>query len=327
MNRNLRQFQIILAKGRSSLRAIAFTLLAVTLGAHAQEYPTKPIRFVTAGGADQLARIVGDEMSAYYGKAVYVEAKLGAGGGIATEFMMNAPPDGYNWLLTAVSYTGLRLLMRKPGDREPEPITMIAQFPFVLVVNNDFPVHSVKELVDYAKAHPGKLNFGSAGNGTPGHISGEMFKQMAKVDMVHVPYKSVAQALTDVISGQIQLMFIPAPAALPQIKAHMVRALAVTTVQRYKSLPDVPTVKEQGYPDYQYVSWNGVHAAPGTPPALLDRIASDIGKVIATPEARARADAAGFETVISSRKDFNEFLRADNERISRVIKNGNIRLD
>jgi tripartite-type tricarboxylate transporter receptor subunit TctC len=312
---------------RRIVQVIAFALLAGSLSVQAQDFPSKPVRFVTGGGADQLARILADEMSSYYGTAVYVEPKLGAGGGIAAEFMMKAPPDGYNWFLSSVNFTGQRILTRKPGDREPEPITMIAQFPFILVANNDLPVRSVADLVAYAKDHPGKLNFASAGNGAAGHIAGEMFKQMAKVDIVHVPYKSVVQALTDVIAGQIQIMFIPAPGVLQQIKGGMVRPIAVTTAQRYKSLPDVPTIKEQGYPDYFYVSWNGVHAAPGTPPALLDRIAGDINKVIATPEARKRAEAAGFDTVISNREQFNLFLSGDNERIGKVIKNGNIKAD
>ena len=306
-------------------RGLALWAFAACAVAQVQDYPARPIRFVVGGGADQLARIVADEMSAHYGKAVYVEPKIGASGALAVDFLAKSPPDGYNWLLTTVSFTGQKILQKKPpGQGELEPVTMIAQFAFVLVVNSDLPVKSLKDLVAYAKVHPGKLNFASAGTGAPGHLSVEMLKQMAGIDMVHVPYKSVAQALTDVMAGQVQLMFIPAPAALQQIKAGKVRALAVSTAERYRPLPDVPTVIEQGYPDYLYVSWNGIHAPPGTPPALLDKIVADLDSVINTPEARARADGAGFDTVIMSRQDFIAFLKADTARIVKVIKNGNI---
>ncbi len=311
--------------GRLPAWCLGLALWALAACATAQDYPNRPVRFVVGGGADQLARIVADEMTAHYGKAVFVEPHVGASGAMAVDFMSKSPPDGYNWLLTTVSYTGQMLLQKRPpSQRDLEPVTMIAQFAFVLVVNNDLPVHSLKELVDYAKVRPGKLNFASAGRGAPGHLAGEMLNQMAGIQMVHVPYKSVGQALVDVMGGQVQLMFIPAPAALQQIKAGKVRALAVSTAERYSPLPDVPTVREQGYPDYLYVSWNGIHAPPGTPPALLDRIVTDVDAVITTPEARARASGAGFDTVIMSRTDFTAFLKADTARIAKVIRDGNI---
>jgi tripartite-type tricarboxylate transporter receptor subunit TctC len=294
----------------------------------AQDFPVRPIRMVMGGGADQLARIVADAMAARYGQAVYVEQKAGAAGAMATDFMSKAPPDGYTWMMTTVSYTGQRILQKRPpGQGELEPVTMLATFPFILVVNNDLPAHTLPELVALARAQPGKLNFASSGNGAPGHLAGEMLKQMAGIDMLHVPYKSVAQGLTDVIANQVQVMFVPAPAVLPQIRAGRVRALAVSTGQRFKALPDMPTVAEQGWPDYLYVSWNGIHAPPGTPPALLDRIAADITATINTPAMRARAEAAGLETVAMGRQEFGAYMQADLARIAKVVRDGNIKPD
>ncbi len=291
-------------------------------GRPAEAYPTHPVRFVINGGADQLARLVAEEMTAHYGQAVYVETKVGAAGAMATDFMLKAPPDGYNWLLTSVSFTGQTILQKKPAALLP--VTMIATFPFVLVVNNDLPVHSVPELVARARAQPGKLNFASAGVGAPGHLSVEMLRQMAGIDMLHIPYQGVGKGLVGVMGNEVQLMFVPAPAALSLIKSGKVRPIAVSTAQRYGQLPEVPTVAEQGYPDYLYVSWNGIHAAPGTPPALLDRIAHDVSTTINTPAMKARAEAAGFDVVDMDRPAFTAFMQADLARVGKVIRAGNI---
>ena len=322
---------VVVPAWRARLRTwcTALALGVTCTGAPAQQdYPNHPVRLVVAGGADQLARILADRLTAKWGQAVFVEQKAGASGALATEFIASQPPDGYNLLLTTVAFSSQSILQKRPsGQGELAAVNMIATLPFVLVVNNDLPVKTLPELVAYAKAHPGKLNYGSAGIGAPGQMAAEMLKQMAGIDMVFVPYKTVAQAVTDVISGQIQLIFSPAPGAMALIKAGKVRPIAVGSAKRYSRLPDLPTVAESGYPDYLLVGWNGIHTAPKTPPAILDKIATDIAAVMASPEARERAEAAGFEPVAMTRPDFETFLRADSERIGKVIRDGNIKAE
>jgi tripartite-type tricarboxylate transporter receptor subunit TctC len=299
-------------------------------GAMAQEFPSRPTRFVVGGGPDQLARIVAEKLSASWGQLVFVEQKNGAGGTVAAQFIAQTPPDGYNWLLSSTSYSiGTALQPKLPYSltKDLAPVAMIATLPFVLVVNNDLPVRSLQELVALAKSRPGKLNYGSSGTGAPPHLAGEMLKQMAGIDAVHVPYKFVAPALADVIANHVQYMFAPAPAALALIKAGRMRAIAVSTVNRYAPLPDVPTVAEQGYPEYQLVGWNGIHVAAKTPPAVLDKIANDVAALMKTPEAQEKAEAAGFVPTVMSRKDFEAFVLADLARFTKVIKNGNIKAD
>ncbi len=296
------------------------------LAAEEGPYPNRPVRFVVGGGPDQLARIVADKLAAKWGQGVFVEQRAGASGLLATEFIASQPPDGYNLLLTTISFSSQLVLQRKvPGKGNLLPVAMIATLPFVLVVNNDLPFKSVQDLVAYAKAHPGKLNFGSAGIGAPGQLNGEMLKQMAGIDMVVVNYKSVAAALTDVVAGQIQLIFSPVPAALQLVKAGKLRAIAVSSPKRYGPLPEVPTVMEQGYPDFQLVTWNGIHVGPGTPDALRDRIAADMAEVMNTPDGREKALAAGFELSTMNRTEFEAFMQADVARIAKVIKDGNIK--
>ena len=310
-----------------------FGLLVLSLscaGALAQDYPARPTRFVVGGGPDQLARIVADKLSARWGQAVFVEQKNGAGGTVAAQFVVQSPPDGYNWLLSSTSYsigTALQPKLSYSFTKDLAPVAMIATLPFVLVVNNDLPVHSLKELVALAKSRPGKLNYGSSGTGSPPHLAGEMLRQMAGIDALHVPYKFVAPALADVIANQVQYMFAPAPAALTLIKGGKLRAIAVSTLNRYGPLPDVLTVAEQGYPDYQLVGWNGVHVAVKTPPAILDKIADDIAAIMKTPDAQQKAEAAGFVPMSMSRKEFEAFVLADLARFTKVIKDGNIKAD
>jgi tripartite-type tricarboxylate transporter receptor subunit TctC len=207
------------------------------------------------------------------------------------------------------------------------PVTLMATLPFILVVNPALPVHSVKELVALAQSQPGKLNYASSGNGTPSHLAGEMLKQMAKVDITHVAYKGAAPALTDVAGGQVQLSFLPAPTALPLVKSGKLRAIGVSSPKRYFALPDVPTVAEQGYPEFSVVGWNGIHVPAKTPQAIVDKLNREIAAIVHQPEAKERAAGAGFETVGSSREQFEAFVKADIARAAAVIKAGNIQPD
>jgi tripartite-type tricarboxylate transporter receptor subunit TctC len=313
-----RRFGLGLALSLSGLTAIA------------QEYPAHPTRFVVGGGPDQLARIVAEKLTLKWGQPVFVEQKNGAAGTVAAQYIAHTPPDGYNWLLSSTSYsisTALQPNLPYSLTKDLAPVTMVATLPFVLVVNNDLPVHSLKELVALAKSRPGKLTYGSSGVGAPTHLAGEMLKQMAGIEALHVPYKFVAPALTDVIANQVQYMFAPAPAALGLIKGGKLRALAVTTTSRYAPLPDVPTVAEQGYPEYQLVGWNGIHVAAHTPPAIMDKIANDVGAIMKTPDFREKAEAAGFVPTAMTRNEFEAFVLADLERFRKVIKAGNIKAE
>jgi tripartite-type tricarboxylate transporter receptor subunit TctC len=316
------------------LRAAAIlagaTALFAALPAAADEYPAKPIRIVVGPGPDILARIVGERLTAAWGQPVIVDQRPAAGGVVAGDTVAKAPPDGYTLLLSTGSYTTNTALRAKmPFDllHDLAPVTLMATLPFILVVNPALPVHSVKELVALAQSQPGKLNYASSGNGTPSHLAGEMLKQMAKVDITHVAYKGAAPALTDVAGGQVQLSFLPAPTALPLVKSGKLRAIGVSSPKRYFALPDVPTVAEQGYPEFSVVGWNGIHVPAKTPQAIVDKLNREIAAIVHQPEAKERAAGAGFETVGSSREQFEAFVKADIARAAAVIKAGNIQPD
>ncbi len=294
----------------------------------AAAWPQHPVRILLGGNPGSLGRIMAEKLQVKWGQAVYLEQKNGAGGALATEFLASQPPDGYNLQLTNVSLSAQTVLQHKPPGRgNVVPVAMFARQPFILVVNQEMPARTLPELVAYARANPGKLNFGTAGIGAPGHMCGEMFKQMAGIDMVAVHYKSVPASLTDVMSNQIQMMFAPVSASIALIKAGKLRPLAVSSLQRYSLQPDVPTVAEQGYPEFQLVGWNGLHAAPGTPVAVRDRIAASVAEVLDNPEGRASAEATGYELYLLGRVEFETFMAADIARIAKVIRLGNIRME
>jgi tripartite-type tricarboxylate transporter receptor subunit TctC len=318
---------------RISRRLQLLATLSGALGAlaalpvHAQDYPTRPMRLIVGPGPDILARIVGEKLTAAWGQPVVVDQRPAAGGVVAGDSVAKAAPDGYTLLLSTGSYTvNSAMRAKSPYDfqRDLVPVSLMATLPFILVVHPDTPVHSVKELVARAQARPGKLNYASSGNGTPSHLSGEMLKQMAKVDIVHVPYKGAAPALTDMLSGQVQLSFLPAPTALPLVKAGKLRAIGVSSPKRYSGLPEVPTIAEQGYPDFSVVGWNGIHVPAKTPPAIIEKLSREVAAIVRQPEARERAAAAGFEAVGSTREEFEAFVKADIANAAAVIKAGNI---
>jgi len=304
--------------------------LAAVPAAHAQDYPNKPVRLIVGPGPDVLARIVGDRLSSAWGQPVVVEQRPAAGGLVAADTVAQSAPDGYTLLLSTGSYTvNYAMRAKAPYDfqKDLEPVLLMATLPFILVVNPSVPIHSVKELVAEAREKPGKLNYASSGNGTPSHLAGEMLKQLAKVHIVHIAYKGAAPALTDVVGGQVQLGFLPAPTALPLVKSGKLRAIAVSSPRRYFALPDVPTVAEQGYPEFAVVGWNGIHVPAKTPRAVVDKLVQDVAAALRQPEARERAAAAGFELAPGTREQFESFVHADIARASAVVKAGNIQPD
>ncbi|HEX4327117.1 MAG TPA: tripartite tricarboxylate transporter substrate binding protein [Burkholderiales bacterium] len=304
--------------------------LAATAPAYAQQYPDKPIRIIVGPGPDTLARLLGAEITKDWGQQVLVDQRPAAGGIVAADVVAKAAPDGYTLLLSTGSFTiNTALNAKLPYDflHDLTPVSLMATFPFILVVRPDAPYHSLKDLVEAARAQPGKLNYASAGNGTPPHLAGEMLKQMANINMVHVPYKGAAPAITDLIGGQVQTMFGVAPAALPQVKGGKLRALAVSSQKRYVLLPDVPSVAESGYPDFQVVGWNGLHAPAKTPKAIIDKLNAEVARYLKSKEAQEPLLASGFVAEGSTVAEFDAFARADIARATQVIKTANIHVD
>ena len=284
-------------------RRLAAALLALVIAtwlapavSSAQDFPSRAITIIVAqppgGGTDIISRIFAQQLSEQLGKPVVVENKPGAGTIVGTEAAAKAPPDGYTLLagLTANLAVNPSLFRKLPYDpiRDFTPVGMMAQFPFVLVVSKDFPAKSVKELIAMAKAKPGTINFASAGNGTGQHLSAELFKLMAGVDMTHVPYRGAAPAYSDVISGRTPVFFDNLASALGQIKGGSVRALGVTGTKRSPLLPDVPTIAEAGVPGYQNYVWFGLWAPKNTPKPVVDKLYAEIRKAAATPAVKER---------------------------------------
>ena len=307
-------------------------LLLATCGAtaRAQDYPTRPIRIIAGGGPDVLARLVADRLTEALGQPVFVEPRTGGAGIVAGDTVAKAAADGHTLLLSTGSYPVTQALQpRMPFDflQDLTPVAILAASTSILVVNNELPAHSLKELVALSRAQPGRLNYASSGNGTRPHLSFELLREAAGMPVVHIPYKFLAPAVQDVVAGQVQMAFVPAPSALPLVKAGRLRALAVSGRARYAALPGVPTVAEQGYPGFAIIGWNGIHAPARTPAAVLERLAGEIGRIVALPDVQGRIEAAGFEPVRMGRAEFVDFVAADAALSARIIREAHIKVD
>ena len=287
---------------RAAQALLIAALLALAGSAVAQDYPTKPIKFIVpyppGGGTDVVARILVEPLSAELGQPIIIDNRGGAAGNLGTDLVAKAPADGYTILFTLSSHTiNPKLYEKLPFDVERDfaPISLAAQIPQILVVNPSLPVTSVKELIAFAKANPGKLNYASVGIGSPGHIAGELFKLKTGVDMVHVPYKGGGPAVIDTIGGQVQVLFVSMPAALQHVKSGRLRAIAVTSAKRSASAPELPTIAEAGVPDYAVESWYGALAPAKTPPAIVARLNAAFVKVLDNPQVKERLFAQGAE--------------------------------
>jgi len=327
---------------KSSLRHVwmlFFGIAAFAFGApasaQAPAYPTKPVRIVVpfpAGGAtDILARAVAQKLTETWGQAFVVDNRPGAGGNIGSELVAKAAPDGYTLEMGTVGTHAINasLYAKMPYDHVKDfaPIILVAGVPNVLVVNPAVPVNSVQELIAYAKANPGKLNFASSGNGTSIHLSGELFKVMAGVQMTHIPYKGSAPALADLLGGQVQLMFDNLPPSLPQIKGGKLRALGVTSAARAPALPDTPTIAESGLPGFDASSWFGLLAPAGTPPAIIAKLNTEIAKWLATPEAKEKLVAIGANIAGGTPEDFARHVQAETAKWAKVVKESGAKVD
>ncbi len=320
-------------------RAVVFGLAAALLTApqaQAADYPTRPIKLVVpypAGGpTDVLGRLVGDYLGRDLKQAVVVENKAGAQGAIGAEAAARAEPDGYTLFVTAASIFVLNPMLYKklPYDpvRDFRMLALITDLPVVMEVHPSVPAKTVAEFVAYARQNPGKLNFGSAGTGGTTHLAGEMFKKMAGVDIVHVPYKGAGPALTDLLSGNIQLMFDSLGTALPPVKSGMLRALGVSSKRRTPDLPDVPTIAESGYPDYAVSVWYGVAAPARLPDEIAKTISASLDRALTDEAFRASLEKIGFPPLRPrSQVEIDKFIDDDRARWADVIKSLNISLD
>ncbi len=318
--------------GGTHARLVVTTLLllATCPVAQAADWPVKPIRFVIGPAPDVLARLVGQKLSETWRQQVVVDQRPGAGGIIAAETVAKAPPDGYTWLLTTGAYTTLVGLYPKlPYDLERDfaPVSLLATIPFLLVAHPSLPVKSVAELLKLARARPGQLNYASGGTGTTSHLAGEMFKDMAKVNIAHVPYKGVAPGVIDLLSGQVHMMFAVMQSALPYAKAGKLRALAVSAGKRSASAPDLPTISESGVAGYEFISWNAVHVPAATPTAIITRIHGELVKVLALPEVKGRMFTLGLEVEGSTPAQLAALVRADIAKWGKVIRDSGVKAD
>jgi tripartite-type tricarboxylate transporter receptor subunit TctC len=299
--------------------------------ARAEAYPTRPIRlivgFAPGGGNDITARLMGQWLSEHLGQPIVVENRPGAGTNIATEAVVNAAPDGYTLLFVAPSAAINATLYEKLNFnfmRDLTPIAGIMRIPNVMVVNPSVPAQTVPQFIAYAKANPGKINMASPGVGTSVHLSGELFKMMTGVDMVHVAYKGSAPSLTDLIGGQVQVSFATMPASIEFVRTGKLRALAVTTATRSPALPDVPTVGEF-VPGYEVSTWYGLCARTGTPAEVIDKINKEINAGLADPTMKARLADLGGTTIAGSPGDFGKLIADETDKWGKVIRSANIK--
>jgi tripartite-type tricarboxylate transporter receptor subunit TctC len=305
------------------------SVLAFTLQAGAQNYPERVVRIVNpfppGGSVDITARMLAQKLSENLGHQFIVETRAGAGGNTGSDSVAKSDPDGYTLLFTAPGpLTVNQTLYTKGLPFDPEkdfaPIALFARTPIVLMVNPSVPVNNVQELIAYAKANPGKINFGSAGNGSTPHLSGELMKSMAKVEMTHVPYRGTGPAMSDLIAGHIQMMFDLLPGSLPQIEANKVRALANAGAKRAPALANLPTVAEQGLPGFDASSWVALVAPAKTPAPVLAKLRAEVGKAIASPDIVKRLHELGSEPGTANEAEVRAFLAAETKKWAEVIR-------
>jgi len=314
------------------LAALAITLFTPALGA--QPYPAKPVRlivpFAAGGSTDLLARTLATKLQESLGQTVIVDNRPGAGGNIGTEAAAKAAPDGYTLLMgtnaNAVNHS-LYTNLRFDFLRDFEPISKVCSFLFILSLHPSVPANSVAELIALAKKRPGELTFSSAGVGTGSHLAGELFNIMADVKLVHVPYKGNAPSVTDLLGGQVSLSFINAIVVLPHLKSGKLRGLAVSSLQRFPVMPEMPTISEAGLPDFEAVGWNGLFAPSGTPREVIQRLNAETVRILKSPEIREKLVAQGAIVEGTSADDLAAFLRVDVERWSKTIKASGAKAD
>jgi tripartite-type tricarboxylate transporter receptor subunit TctC len=309
-------------------------LLAVSCHALAQEWPTKPLRlilpFPPGGGTDILGRLIAERLSAGLGQAVIAENRGGAGGNVGAEAAARSAPDGYTIVLVAPSLAISPSLYSKINYdpvKDFAPISLVATVPNVMVTQPTLPAQNLVEFIQYAKAKPGALNFGSGGAGTSNHLAGELFNIVTGVKLVHVPYKGVNLAMQDVLAGNVHLVFIGIPAAAPHVKSGKLRALAVVAPRRSPALPDVPTVSEAGLHNFDVTTWYGILAPAGTPKNIVTRLNGELVKIMNSPEMKEKLAAAGTDPVTSTPEEFADYIKREMAKWADVIKRAGVKAD
>jgi tripartite-type tricarboxylate transporter receptor subunit TctC len=326
-------------RAASTLRwlfAAALALFSIgSSSALAQSWPDHPIKFVVAAPAgssiDVLARIIGEKLRDRLGQPVIIDNRAAAGGTAATDLVAKSAPDGYTMLMSfngPLAYAP-HLYSKLPYDPQKDlaAVVVTSSQPNVLAVTASLPARSVRELVDYAKANPGKLSYASVGNGSSSHLTMELLKTVAGIDIVHVPFNGSPPAVTSTVQGETQLIFAVMQPLQGQIQAGKLRALAVTTAKRFPMLPDLPTIAEAGYPGFEALAWNGVLVAAGTPRPIVERLNADINAILKDPSVKSTLNAQGFELVGGTPEDFANLIRSESEKWAPVIRKTGAKID
>jgi tripartite-type tricarboxylate transporter receptor subunit TctC len=319
-----------------ALRALcAMLLTAMAFDASAQAYPTKPIRFVIAfspgGPSDILSRLVGTKLSQRVGQACVFDNRPGAGGNIAGEIVAKSTPDGHTLMIANNSVLAANATLYKKMTFSPEkeltPVVWVASQPNILAVHPSVPVHSVKEFIAYAKARPGQLNYASSGSGAAAHLAAELFKSMTGVDMVHIPFKGAAPALTDVIAGNSQLIFATALSVQSYLQSGRLRPLAVTTAKRIDTLPNLPTIAESGVPGFEASTWHGMVVPTGTPRAVVAKLNSEVNAILQLPDVRKFLVNQGAQIKGGTPEQFAAYIKSEGPKWAKVIRDSGARVD
>ena len=317
-----------------ALRLLTALTVLIAGAAASQSYPTRTVRLVVGnppgGAVDILARIVAPKLSERWGQQVVVDNRPGAGTRIAGEITAKAAPDGYTLLMITSAHTVGPALYKKMPYHAIEsfsPVLLVASTPLVLLTNNSLPVRSLKELVALAKARDGRLNYASSGIGTPPHLAAELFKRSARLNMVHVPYKGSGPAFADLIGGQVELMFAALPGALPHVRAGKLRAIALTSAKRSQAVPDLPTIAELGFPEYEVTNWYGVLGPSGMDREIIERLNAEIAAVLQMRDVAEAIVRAGAEPMSSTPQEFDAFLRSEVAKWTKLITEAGIRAE
>lgn len=314
--------------------AALFSVSVLVHDALAQSYPSRAIRvivpFAAGGTTDVVARAIAPKLTELMGQQIVVDNRPGGGTIIGTDALAKSVPDGHSIMLATPDFTTNPSLMSKlPYDAQKDfaPVTLIATYPLVLVAHPALPVRSIKELIALAKAKPGQINYASGGNGSTPHLSGELFRSLAGVNMIHVPYKGNGPAIIDLMAGQVQLLFTGMPPVDTFVKSGRLRALAVTGKKRLPSAPEIPTINESGVPGFEVITWFGFLAPAGTPKEIVKRLNGEIGRAIQAPEVRERLASLGAELGTSTPEEYEALLRAEISKWGKVIKDAGIKLE
>ncbi len=325
---------MVTKRGLLGLTALAL-LGSVTMAAAQDAFPTRPVSLVipfpAGGSTDLVGRIVAEKMSSLLGQQIVVDNRGGAGGNVGSAAVAKAEPDGYTILMGTVATHAINPALYKKMPYDPvadfAPVSLLVVVPNVLVVNPDFPAQNVQELIALAKEKPGELSYASSGNGTPLHLSGELFKSMAGVDIVHVPYKGAGPALIDVMGGHVPIMFDNLPSSTEHIKAGKLRGLAVTTAERAPSMPDLPTIAESGLPGYETYTWNALFAPAGTPPEVIAKLNEAAVAAVKDPAVQAKLADVGASVVGSTPEELGEHVKAEMAKWAPVVKASGAQID